>query len=129
YLELANGEAIYASQFSWLFQKGVPSVIFLNACSTARDTSEEEVQHERQITGMIRQLMNIGVQSVIGSIWSMHDIISATIASEFYRNLTHNMTLGESLQSARKIVHNSFKHRNVGWNGFILYGNPLLKLD
>jgi prenyltransferase beta subunit len=131
YLELANGEAVYASQFSWLFQSGIPAVIFLNACSTAmvKDSTETPEQSELQMSGMIRQLMNIGVQSVIGSLWPMHDIISATIATEFYRNLTHGMTLGEALQSSRKMVHNSFKHRNVGWNGFILYGNPMLKLD
>jgi prenyltransferase beta subunit len=129
YLELANGDAIYASQFSWLFQKGVPSLIFLNACSTAREGEQGGAQEEGQLTGMIRQLMNIGVQSVIGSLWSMHDIISATIASEFYKNLMQGMTLGEALQSGRKIVYNSFRQRNVGWNGFILYGNPMLKLD
>lgn len=128
YLELANGDAIYASQFSWLFQSGIPSVIFLNACSTARESHSSDY-HEGQMSGMIRQLMNIGVQSVIGSLWSMHDIISATIATEFYKNLMHGMTLGEALQSSRMIVHNSFKQRNVGWNGFILYGNPMLRLD
>jgi CHAT domain-containing protein len=129
YLELAGGEKIYASQFSWLFQKGIPSLIFLNACSTARDSGDETSREEVQMSGMIRQLMNIGVQSVIGSLWPMHDIVSATIASEFYRNLMYGMTLGEALQTARKIVHNSFKQRNVGWNGFILYGNPMLRLE
>jgi prenyltransferase beta subunit len=129
YLELANGEAIYASQLSWLFQKGVPSVIFLNACSTARDSTDEANEHERQMSGMIKQLLNIGVQSVIGSLWPIHDIISATIATEFYINLMQGMNLGEALQSAKKIAYNSFKHRNVGWNGFILYGNPMMKIE
>lgn len=129
YLELARGEAIYASQFSWLFQKGIPSLIFLNACSTAMDSGGETTPEEVQMSGMIRQLMNIGVQSVIGSLWPMHDIVSATIATEFYRNLMHGMTLGESLQSSRRLVHNSFKTQNVGWNGFILYGNPMLRIE
>lgn len=107
----------------------LPSLVFSNACHSGR-TSEWHVagDFEEQIYGLANAFLLSGVTHYIGTFWDILDSPSSDFAVEFYKAIAKNLSLGESVRTARKRLIEQFGEGNIIWAGYMLYGDPTYKV-
>lgn len=100
----------------------MPSLIFSNACQSAR-TSDLIEKQNKSLLGLANAFLFAGVNHYLGSTWSIPDDSSAQFAYEFYTHLFQGKSIGESVKLARAyFVDNN--QNNFIWTSYILYGDP-----
>jgi len=94
-------------------------LVVLSACNTNQGESYDNI-HSISIA---RAFKDIGVQNVIGSLWSIDDEATAKFMEIFYENLMDNSTksIPQALQRS-KINMREFYPNPHYWAGFVLYG-------
>jgi len=97
-------------------------LVVLSACETGFGTCE----NGNGIASLARSFMYAGASSMVVSLWSVNDYVTAQIMKELYSNLSDGMTKSEALQQAKL----SFMQTASGigqhpafWSPFVLIGN------
>jgi CHAT domain-containing protein len=100
------------------FNKQAVELLSLSACETAAG-------NEQIAFGMAGIAVKTGVKSVIATLWSVDDMLSQKLLTEFYRQLSKkNISKAKALQFAQKKMLDSFHFDNPSrWASFLLIGN------
>ncbi len=129
-LHLAGGRNLPASQIEGIL-RGRP-IVFLNACSSARQGEAQEVGWEvgytgPQAEGLASAFVSGGAAGFLGAQWPIFDAGSRDFAINFYGALLNGASTGDAIQAARSIVR---EHRptDATWASFIFYGDPALRI-
>ncbi|MBQ4822811.1 CHAT domain-containing protein [Aquimarina sp. MMG016] len=77
--------------------KNNAELVVLSACNT----SIGEVRRGEGVMSLARGFFKSGANTVIPSLWSTNDKATATITSDFYKNLSKGLTRSEALRSAK----------------------------
>jgi len=109
------------------FLQTPPSIVFVNACSSAREGATPVIKYETAIPSLARTFLYSGVRAYVGSMWSVHDASAAEFATHFYRCLISGYTIGDAIRSARKQIYQR-EAGSVAWSSFVLYGDPESRL-
>ena len=101
-----------------LYQLRLPvELITLSGCSTGLNV----VAAGDELIGLARGLLHAGAQSLILSLWDVHDTSTAEFMSAFYRRLGTGESKAEALRSAMLQLRTSYPHC-YQWAPFILVG-------
>jgi len=73
------------------------------------------------LIGLARGLLHAGAQSLILSLWDVHDKSTAEFMTVFYRFLQSGKTKAAALQAAMLELRSSYPH-SYQWAPFILVG-------
>jgi CHAT domain-containing protein/Flp pilus assembly protein TadD len=91
-------------------------LVVLSACDTGRGKITGD-----GIIGLSRSLISAGVPSVIVSLWSIPDAPTASLMSEFYRNLQQNPDKATALRQAMLTTMKQYPNPK-NWAAFTLIG-------
>jgi len=101
-----------------LYQLRLPvKLITLSGCSTGLNV----VVAGDELIGLARGLLHAGAQSLILSLWDVHDKSTAQFMTVFYRLLQQGKSKAAALQAAMLKVRSSYPHC-YQWAPFILVG-------
>ena len=101
-----------------LYQLRLPvELITLSGCSTGLNV----VAAGDELIGLARGLLHAGAQSLILSLWDVHDQSTAEFMTAFYRRLGTGESKAEALRSAMLQLRASYPHC-YQWAPFILVG-------
>ena len=108
----------------------LPSLVFFNACESARVRSEVKRESERvsrdiqerieRNAGLAEAFMRGGVANYIGTYWPVSDAAAEKFAGEFYSRVLVGETISSALGKARAEVE---KIRSQDWADYIFYGS------
>jgi CHAT domain-containing protein len=91
-------------------------LVVLSACNTGRGKITGD-----GVIGLSRSLIRAGVPSVIVSLWSVPDSPTASLMTEFYRQLQHNPDKAQALRQA--MLSTMKQHPDPrDWAAFTLIG-------
>ena len=109
-------ELISATQF----REQPLELLTLSACQTAAGD-------ERAALGLAGMAVRAGARSVLATLWSISDVASAELVSEFYRQLGQSgVSRAEALQRAQIRLISDRRYRHPGyWSPFLLISNWL----
>lgn len=93
-------------------------LVVLSACDTGRGRITGE-----GVVGLSRAFIAAGVPSVIVSLWSIPDAPTASLMTEFYRQLKQKPDKAQALRQAMLIIKKQFPDPK-DWGAFILIGEP-----
>ena len=109
----------YLSLFD-LYQLKLPvELITLSGCSTGLNV----VSAGDELIGLARGLMHAGAQSLVLSLWDVHDKSTAEFMAVFYRLLREGKNKAAALRGAMLALRSSYPHP-YQWAPFILIGRP-----
>jgi CHAT domain-containing protein len=101
-----------------LYQLKLPvELITLSGCSTGLNV----VAAGDELIGLARGLLHAGAQSLILSLWDVHDQSTAEFMSAFYRSLGEGKTKAEALRAGMLQLRARYPHC-YQWAPFILVG-------
>ena len=101
-----------------LYQLRLPvELITLSGCSTGLNV----VAAGDELIGLARGLLHAGAQSLVLSLWDVHDTSTAEFMTAFYRRLGNGESKAEALRSAMLELRASYPHC-YQWAPFILVG-------
>ncbi|MGK7938303.1 MAG: CHAT domain-containing protein [Xenococcaceae cyanobacterium] len=99
------------------FPHNLLELLILSACDTA-------MSDRRATLGMSGVALRAGVNNVLGSLWSIQDLPTVLLISEFYRHwLNLNSSKAESLRQAQLKFINSPNNHPALWSSMILITN------
>ena len=121
--KLAGGNLIASDIHNMAGGKALPSIVFSNACQSARTDEWDGDQSKTNSTfGLANAFMYSGVRHYIGTFGDIPDSMSSQVALEFYDNLASGKTIGASLKAARvKLLKGN---HNLCWANYLMYGDP-----
>ena len=97
-------------------------LLVMSACETAAGD-------ERSALGLAGFALRSGARSTLASLWSVNDRSTATLMSEFYRQITRQnskITKAEALRQAQlTVMKNPLYQHPYFWASFLLIGNWL----
>ncbi len=95
-------------------------LLVLSACETATGD-------RRAALGLAGVAVRSGARSTLASLWQVDDKSTATLMSEFYRQLTNNpsITKSEALRRAQSYVLHKYEEHPFYWSAYVLVGNWL----
>lgn len=88
---------------------------------SGNDTAIGKVTNDGVI-GLSRSFFTAGATSVIGSLWSVSDMETAFLMTEFYQELSKNPDQAAALRQAMLTTMKKYPNP-MSWAGFILIGN------
>ncbi|HBL13106.1 MAG TPA: Fis family transcriptional regulator, partial [Cyanobacteria bacterium UBA11162] len=91
-------------------------LVVLSACDTGRGKITGD-----GVVGLSRSLITAGVSSVLASLWSVPDAPTASLMTEFYRNLQHNPDKAIALRQAMLTIMKQHPDPR-DWAAFTLIG-------
>jgi CHAT domain-containing protein len=102
------------------FREQPLELLTLSACQTAAGD-------ERAALGLAGVAVRAGARSVLATLWSISDVASAELVSEFYRQLGQSgVSRAEALQRAQIKLISNRRYRHPGyWSPFLLISNWL----
>ncbi|MEZ4733763.1 MAG: AAA family ATPase [Caldilineaceae bacterium] len=104
--------------------------IFLNACSSARDSSLTSTNLPfvgQQSANLAEAFLTGGATAFIGTLWPVADASIGQLAVDFYRSLLNGKPVGKALRQARSHSINTAPNE-ISWAAPVLYGDPCLRL-
>ncbi len=103
-----------------LYQLRLPvELITLSGCSTGLNV----VADGDELIGLSRGLLHAGAQSLILSLWDVHDKSTAEFMTAFYGLMQQGKSKAEALQASMLQLRSSYPHC-YQWAPFILVGKP-----
>lgn len=90
--------------------------VVLSACDTGRGRITGE-----GVVGLSRAFIAAGVKSIIVSLWSVPDAPTASLMTEFYRQLQQTPDKAQALRQAMLTTKNQFTSP-IDWAAFSLIG-------
>ena len=104
---------------------GLPSIIFVNACQSARTANNLlDLQAQNNIYGLASAFLFAGVRHYLGSFWRVEDKKSGEFAEEFYSQVANAQSIGKAVRSARLRLFHQYGISAIAWAGYVLYGDP-----
>ncbi len=101
-----------------LYQLRLPvELITLSGCSTGLNV----VAAGDELLGLARGLLHAGAQSLVLSLWDVHDQSTAEFMKAFYQALKQGKPKAQALQSAMLALKSRYPHC-YQWAPFILMG-------
>ena len=101
-----------------LYQLRLPvELITLSGCSTGLNA----VSGGDELIGLARGLLHAGAQSLVLSLWDVHDESTAEFMTSFYGFIQQGKTKADALRSAMLALRSSYPHC-FQWAPFILVG-------
>lgn len=101
-----------------LYQLRLPvEQITLSGCSTGLNV----VAAGDELIGLARGLLHAGAQSLVLSLWDVHDKSTAEFMTAFYRFLRQGKSKAEALQASMLQLKSKYPHC-FQWAPFILVG-------
>lgn len=97
-------------------------LVVLSACETGFGAFEKG----NGIASLARSFMYAGASSMVVTLWSVNDHVTAKIMKDFYSNLSDGMNKSEALQQAKlnfKETASGMGQHPAFWSPFILVGN------
>ena len=93
-------------------------MVVLSACQTALGTvSGTEI-------GVFIEAFRTKTETVVASLWSVDDIATRELMTEFYRNLAKGESRATALRTAQlKLLRDGRMKNPLFWAAFVLYGN------
>ena len=91
-------------------------LVVLSACNTARGKISGD-----GVAGLARSFIAAGAPSVVASIWSVPDAPTATLMTNFYKNLAQNLDIAQALRQAMLTTMEEFPLPR-DWAAFTLIG-------
>ncbi len=102
----------------------LPSMIFANACQSARASSDILDSHSQSnIYSLAQAFLFAGARHYMGSFWRLDDDFSAEFAEEFYNQISNTQSIGKAVRLARLRLFNRYNY-SIAWAGYVLYGDP-----
>lgn len=95
------------------------SMVFLNACQTGRQ-GWELTGLGGWVSAWVEQCRS---SSFIGPLWVVGNRMAALMAETFYDGLARELTVGEAVQEARRIVRDA-SPSNPTWLAYSVYAHP-----
>jgi len=100
--------------------------VILSSCNRGTGT----VKPGAGIFSLSRDFLQAGAQTVIKSLWAVNEASTAELMIDFHKNFTSGHSVSMSLTLAkRKLKQNPKYSHPYYWAGFVLEGNPNIKLD
>ena len=94
-------------------------LVVLSGCATGLNS----VTPGDELIGLSRGLLHAGAQSVVLSLWDVHDKSTAEFMTAFYAGLRDGKSKAESLRSAMITLRERYPHP-YHWAPFVLVGRP-----
>ena len=94
-------------------------LVVLSACDTGRGRITGD-----GVIGLSRSLITAGVPSVIVSLWSIPDAPTASLMTEFYRQLQHKTDKAKALRNAMLMTKEKYPNPR-DWAAFSLIGEAI----
>jgi CHAT domain-containing protein/Tfp pilus assembly protein PilF len=107
---LLTAEEILQMQFN-------AELVVLSACDTGRGRLTGD-----GVTGLSRSLIAAGVSSIVVSLWSIPDVLTANLMIEFYQNLERGVDKAQALRQAMLTILKQRTNSPRSWAAFILIG-------
>jgi CHAT domain-containing protein len=103
-------------------------LVTLSAC----ETGQGQLHEGEGVLGLPRLFFSAGVNSVLMTLWQVHDEFASELMPEFYRLfLEHNLSKADALAKAKwaklsekKNSSNLYYQHPFYWASFVLYGDP-----
>lgn len=92
------------------------NLVVLSACDTGRGRITGD-----GVVGLSRSLISAGVPSIIVSLWAVPDAPTASLMTEFYRNLQQNPDKAAALRNAMVTTMKQYPNP-IDWAAFTLMG-------
>ncbi|KMP10551.1 hypothetical protein UZ36_07260 [Candidatus Nitromaritima sp. SCGC AAA799-C22] len=103
----------------------VPQLIFSNSCQgTGTSSWDNPVCLDNPAFGIGSSFLIAGVKNFIGSPWRLQDQGSAEFATDFYKFLVKDNSLGEALLKSKWESIKKRGWRNPLWASYSLFGDP-----
>ncbi|MFC1657882.1 CHAT domain-containing protein [Candidatus Omnitrophota bacterium] len=104
---------------------GLPSIVFVNACESARTASNLiNTDMQNNIYGLGQAFLFVGARHYIGSYWNIEDGASQEFAEEFYNQIASGCSVGQAIRLARLRLFKRKGISTIAWAGYVLYGDP-----
>lgn len=94
-------------------------MVVLSGCGTGLNA----VLGADELVGLTRGFLYAGAQSVVVSLWDVHDASTALFMRRFYRHLAHGTPRARALQRTMAELRQSYPNP-YHWAPFVLVGNP-----
>jgi CHAT domain-containing protein len=107
----------YLSLYDLYHFKLPAELVVLSGCATGRNT----VTPGDELMGLVRGLLQAGAQTLMLSLWDVHDASTRDLMIAFYSSLAHGMPKALALQSAMAEIRQSHPHPYY-WGPFSLIG-------
>lgn len=102
-----------------LYQLRLPvQLVTLSGCATGLNV----VAAGDELIGLARGLFQAGAQSLLLSLWDVHDQSTADFMTEFYRRYQNGEPKAVAMRDAMLAVRKSYPHP-YQWAPFVLMGN------
>lgn len=122
YLKLRDGR-VTAFEIERFTGPELPSVVFLNACWSAKELATP-ASYQSIVRGLSRTFLYSGVNTFLGSLLPIPDASAARMAVLFYEGLFAGYSVGEALRMARSTFVNESDPNDSAWATLLLYGDP-----
>jgi len=101
-----------------LYQLRLPvELVTLSGCATGLNV----VAAGDELIGLARGLFQAGAQSLLVSLWDVHDQSTADFMTQFYRRLQGGEAKAEAMRAAMLAVREAYPHP-YQWAPFVLMG-------
>jgi CHAT domain-containing protein len=107
----------YLSLYDLYHYKLPAELVVLSGCATGRNT----VTPGEELMGLVRGLLQAGAQSLMLSLWDVHDASTRDFMIAFYSRLVQGMSKPLALQAAMAELRESHPHPYY-WAPFALIG-------
>ncbi len=127
---LSDGLFLTAAEIRQMEQ--VPDLVFLNCCHLGvMDTGSKQADNEsyRLAASISRELIDMGVRTVVAAGWPVDDRAARHFASVFYEQfIAMGRSFGDAIRAARLETWKAYPDTNT-WGAFQAYGDPSFMLD
>ncbi|MEM7558488.1 MAG: CHAT domain-containing protein [Planctomycetota bacterium] len=110
----------------------LPSLVFFNACESARVRGKRGAIEEANATdkreqniGIAETLLNAGVTQFLGTYWEVGDAAAEDFAGNFYSQLVDGRPIYEAVLAGRKAV---LEQESVDFADYLHYGSPTFQV-
>jgi pimeloyl-ACP methyl ester carboxylesterase len=125
---LGNGIYLSAAEIGKL--PVIPELVFINCCHLAWINGKPVLATDAPhylAASIARELIDIGVKTVVAAGWAVDDDAAATFATEFYAAMLAGRKFGEAIKAARCRTHDLHPSTNT-WGAYQAYGDPAFQL-
>lgn len=124
--------AVPLSQADLVSLSNLPTLVFFNACESARVRKFKDVKpatRSKRIrqsiengVGLAEALMRGGIANFVGTNWPVGDRPAKKFAKIFHSELLRGRSINTALQTGRKKIREEIGSKD--WADYIHYGNP-----
>jgi CHAT domain-containing protein len=103
-------------------QKEPPAMVVSSSCESAAGEQAQQMLYENQTFDLPSAFLQAGVQTYVGTLWSVGSSGAYSFIREFYRAFLGGHALGECVRDGKKAI--SSDQPRTDRLAFVLYGDP-----